>query len=548
MSTLGELSIRDVSERYNLGFQYARNIVNRLDEIGYIKKKKGYRYGIIQPEQEIDHYIKSHLSELRPAEYDELGIKDNGEHTLRSKLGLNLANEKMSLPLFIRRILFSIPQLVCLFFIMWLVLPNYLHKQIEFFSILQYFMKFYLFLGIPLNILVRIGEAKLYKMDFKEFMFLPENWQFNRFKDTIELHKLLMENNIKFQPGTYSHILPQIEPILEKKKSLAEHYIDMANHAKNEDEFYQSINNCLDTLEWMAQFERCNLFSDSQKPSDNIKAIKARMPSSIKRFHKKMEKEATIQPSQKMQPINNDMFQAITKVKKQNNVEDKKEHLNRKPNEFALPIENSNIKNNTDINYCIKQSKKVKELEAIVNTTIDEKEFALSLNEITRILYDLSFYEDKVHFSTLPSDKLRKIKENRSKTFDLFYQRVEESNIMNKIDKMNGHEFEYFCADILKKNHFIDVEVTQGSGDHGIDILAEKDGITYAIQCKRYSSNIGNAAVQQAHTGKSLYHKDIAVVLTNRYFTAQAQEEAKALGVKLWDRDKLNSMIESSKK
>jgi len=187
-------------------------------------------------------------------------------------------------------------------------------------------------------------------------------------------------------------------------------------------------------------------------------------------------------------------------------------------------------------------------LEAIVNTTIDEKEFALSLNEITRILYDLSFYEDKVHFSTLPSDKLRKIKENRSKTFDLFYQRVEESNIMNKIDKMNGHEFEYFCADILKKNHFIDVEVTQGSGDHGIDLLAEKDGITYAIQCKRYSSNIGNAAVQQAHTGKSLYHKDIAVVLTNRYFTAQAQEEAKALGVKLWDRDKLNSMIESSKK
>ena len=117
-----------------------------------------------------------------------------------------------------------------------------------------------------------------------------------------------------------------------------------------------------------------------------------------------------------------------------------------------------------------------------------------------------------------------------------------------QLDEMNGHEFEYFCADILKKNHFIDVEVTQGSGDHGIDILAEKDGITYAIQCKRYSSNIGNAAVQQAHTGKSLYHKDIAVVLTNRYFTAQAQEEAKALGVKLWDRDKLNSMIESSKK
>ena len=108
---------------------------------------------------------------------------------------------------------------------------------------------------------------------------------------------------------------------------------------------------------------------------------------------------------------------------------------------------------------------------------------------------------------------------------------------------MEGHQFEYYCAELLKRNHFENVEVTQGSGDHGIDILAEKDGITYAIQCKCYSSNIGNAAVQQAYTGKGFYHKDIAVVLTNRYFTPQAKEEAQALGVKLWDRDRLNKLI-----
>lgn len=109
---------------------------------------------------------------------------------------------------------------------------------------------------------------------------------------------------------------------------------------------------------------------------------------------------------------------------------------------------------------------------------------------------------------------------------------------------MEGHDFEYYCADVLRENGFTNVEVTKGSGDHGIDILAEKDDITYAIQCKCYASDIGNAAVQQAHTGKSIYKKDIAVVLTNRYFTAQAKEEAAALGVKLWDRDKLNIMIE----
>lgn len=110
-------------------------------------------------------------------------------------------------------------------------------------------------------------------------------------------------------------------------------------------------------------------------------------------------------------------------------------------------------------------------------------------------------------------------------------------------DTMDGHCFESFCANILKKQGFLNIQVTQGSGDHGIDILAEKDDITYAIQCKCYSSNIGNAAVQQAYAGKNFYHKDIAVVLTNQYFTVQAKEEAVILGVKLWDRDRLNRLL-----
>ena len=110
-------------------------------------------------------------------------------------------------------------------------------------------------------------------------------------------------------------------------------------------------------------------------------------------------------------------------------------------------------------------------------------------------------------------------------------------------DYMSGIDFEQFCANLLINLGFQNVNTTKASGDHGIDILAEKDDVTYAIQCKCYSSNIGNAAVQQALTGKKFYHRDIAVVLTNQYFTAQAKEEASALGVKLWDRDKLNEMI-----
>ena len=225
-----------------------------------------------------------------------------------------------------------------------------------------------------------------------------------------------------------------------------------------------------------------------------------------------------------------------------------------------------------------------------INTTSNLKLFIEKWNDLVYCLNVLSQHEFTGYFKNkLPSDNLYEITRNKTYTEIKFIKRAlirksdgkyvitsdfikyssffsdpalkfvytgkepilnnndsQQCNELNSFDYMDGRNFEYFCADLLKKNSFYNVEVTQGSGDHGIDILAEKDDITYAIQCKCYSKDIGNSAVQQAHTGKSLYKKDIAVVLTNRNFTTQAQEEAKALGVKLWNRDKLLSFIDNS--
>lgn len=111
-------------------------------------------------------------------------------------------------------------------------------------------------------------------------------------------------------------------------------------------------------------------------------------------------------------------------------------------------------------------------------------------------------------------------------------------------DLMEGHEFEYFCADLLKSHGFLEVEVTRGSGDYGIDILAEKDGITYAIQCKCYNAPVGVKAVQEAYAGRDYYDCMVGAVLTNQYFTAPAVEAAKKLKILLWDRGYLESMLE----
>lgn len=106
----------------------------------------------------------------------------------------------------------------------------------------------------------------------------------------------------------------------------------------------------------------------------------------------------------------------------------------------------------------------------------------------------------------------------------------------------SGVEFEEYCAALLDRNGFTNIETTPGSGDHGVDITADKDFMTYAFQCKYYSSPVGNSAIQEVFSGKSIYKKQIGVVMTNSTFTKQAIEDAEKLSVILWDGDTLKAM------
>lgn len=122
--------------------------------------------------------------------------------------------------------------------------------------------------------------------------------------------------------------------------------------------------------------------------------------------------------------------------------------------------------------------------------------------------------------------------------------RIRSNRRAGEMDEMDGHAFEYFCAGLLERHGFIDVEVTRGSGDFGVDILAEKDGVTYAVQCKRYQGPVGVDAVLRTYAGRDYYERMVGVVMTNQYFTAPAVEAAGRLRILLWDRGYVDSMME----
>ncbi len=129
---------------------------------------------------------------------------------------------------------------------------------------------------------------------------------------------------------------------------------------------------------------------------------------------------------------------------------------------------------------------------------------------------------------------------------DLIKEEHNHKYSFDKIDKMGGEEFEDCIAELLKLKGYIKVITTPSTGDHGVDIIAERDSIKYAIQCKRYAKKVGNKSVQEVYSGKAFYDADVAIVITNNYFTDQAKQEARKLEVKLWDRRKVERLLNSN--
>jgi len=100
----------------------------------------------------------------------------------------------------------------------------------------------------------------------------------------------------------------------------------------------------------------------------------------------------------------------------------------------------------------------------------------------------------------------------------------------------NGIDFEHWCARKIEEQGWI-VVVSKASGDQGVDVIANRDTVSVAVQCKRYSSPIGNKAVQEAFAGAKHYCADLAVVIGTGGFTKAAQDLASTTNVVLIDAD-----------
>ena len=147
------------------------------------------------------------------------------------------------------------------------------------------------------------------------------------------------------------------------------------------------------------------------------------------------------------------------------------------------------------------------------------------------------FFKDKI------KEKSKEIYKEKLKKQLLNQSELNETKSIDDIDKMNGEEFEIYIGELFKKLGY-KIVVTKVSGDQGIDVIVQKGGIKTGIQCKRYTNKVSNSAIQEAVAGKAQYGLDKVMVITTNYFTKSAIELANSNNVVLWNRDKLESVVE----
>lgn len=124
------------------------------------------------------------------------------------------------------------------------------------------------------------------------------------------------------------------------------------------------------------------------------------------------------------------------------------------------------------------------------------------------------------------------------------YNFFESKNTLDDLRKLTPREFEQFIAHLFQKMGY-KTEIVGGAGDGGIDVIAEKNGVKYYIQCKKFiTRQVSVGAMRDfygAVVGKLSVSK--AYFITTNVFTADAEKFAADKPIVLVDGQKLMQYV-----
>ena len=130
--------------------------------------------------------------------------------------------------------------------------------------------------------------------------------------------------------------------------------------------------------------------------------------------------------------------------------------------------------------------------------------------------------------------------ERRDARLDALYRATGQA----AVDAMTGVEFEHYVAAVLRGVGY-EIDFTRATGDFGVDLIATRDGVRTAVQCKRQARAVTGSAIQQVVAGAPVHDCTATMVVCNHRYTRAAEQLAEVHDCVLIGRTQLARMARS---
>ena len=106
--------------------------------------------------------------------------------------------------------------------------------------------------------------------------------------------------------------------------------------------------------------------------------------------------------------------------------------------------------------------------------------------------------------------------------------------LQSTVSQLEARQFEFEVARLLQLMGY-GVQVTQATGDDGVDVFARKEGEKVIVQCKRWKKPIGRSPVDELAGTAARHGATHAILATTSSFSTDAVIAAEKHHIVLWD-------------
>ncbi|WP_425805569.1 restriction endonuclease [Desulfitobacterium sp. Sab5] len=174
---------------------------------------------------------------------------------------------------------------------------------------------------------------------------------------------------------------------------------------------------------------------------------------------------------------------------------------------------------------------------SIINSEFAIKEAFRKLEDWKKALLEEDFIEAITQYQT----KIDIFRENENKS-KILSQKVEQ------LYELTPREFEEWTANLFESLRYEKVTLTPQSNDKGIDVLAEKNGLKIAVQCKKFKGVVGSPSIQTFLGALQNAEAHKGFFITTGTFSVEAEKIALNMPIELYDKVRLVQLIEEAMK